>query len=124
MDGALLVQNNRGLPVHVVERKMHGSERLLPGGHCGRCDAWCGRRAGLLRAAEFLHRVRNVRLRTLKLRAPGFHFVKRQAFLQRGFGLALQGCVDRRMHRVGLGGQALDAIRLRLAADVIDKVET
>ena len=55
---------------------------------------------------------------------PERDLVVREPFLQRRFGVALQCRVDGRVHRVGLGGQAGDAVRLRLAAEKINEVQT
>ena len=96
---------------------MNVRERLLPGRRCPRRGVGGGaRRAAVIAGRELLHRVGNVRFRTMELHAPVLDFVVRQSFLQRRFSVALQGGVDGRMHRVGLGGEALDAVRLGLAA--------
>ena len=98
--------------MHVVERQAHGLQRLLPGRHAGRLPApifWIG--------------IGDIGFRAAKLHAAGRNLVFRQTFLQRGFGLALQLRIDGRMHRVGLRGQAIDAVGLGFAAEKIDEVE-
>ena len=111
------LEDDRPLPMDVVEGQVNVRERLLPGRRCPRRGVGGGaRRAAVVPGRELLHRVGNVRFRTMELHAPVFDFVVRQSFLQRRFGIALQGGVDGRMHRVGLGGEALDAVRLGLAA--------
>ena len=91
---------------------MHRLQRLLPRRHAGRAGA------------DLLDGVGDVGLRPAELYPAGGHFVLRQAFLQRRFGVALQLRVDGGAHRVGLRGQAVDAVGLGLAAEIVDEVET
>src|SRR4029077_16823696 len=71
-----------------------------------RSTVFCGKAPGVRRRTTSMPTIGNVRFRTMELHASVFDFVVRQSFLQRGFSIALQGGVDGRMHRVGLGGEA------------------
>ena len=63
-------------------------------------------------------------LRRNELHPPGAALVAREPLLQRRLHRPLQLRIDRRAHRVGVGGDRLDACqRFGLARDLIDEVE-
>ena len=106
--------DHRRRPVHVVERQPGVRERLLPGRAL----------VGLLAGLDPLHGLREVCLGAAELDAAGVALVARQALLQRRLDHPLQLRVDGRAHRVGVGGDRLDAgRRLGLAGDLVDEVE-
>ena len=87
-----LLEDNRRLPMDVVERQVSACERLLPR------PAWPparrlqgARRAAVIAGRELLYRVGNVRFRTMELHAPVFDLIVRQSFLQRRFGYRAAG---------------------------------
>ena len=105
-------ENDRGAPVHVVERHAHGGERLLPG--------LALRPAG---GFDLAHGVADVGFGAAPFDPAGAHLVLRKAFLQRRFGGLLDVGADRRVQR-DPGGREIGEARggARLAGDMVEEV--
>ena len=112
---ARLLHDDRGRPVHVVERQSRARQRLLPGRPLV---------AGFLLRFGALDGLGQLRLRGHELHPPGAALIAREPLLQRRLHRPLQLRIDRRAHGVGVGGDRLDACqRFGLARDLIHEVE-
>ena len=91
-----------------------GSQCTSDSGRRSSCSACCqaGSAAGVSAAhalfaqEKLLYGVADIGFWSAEMRAAGTDLIAREPFLQRRLGLALQRRVNRRMYRVGLGGQA------------------
>ena len=80
--------------------------------------------SGLALRVQPLNRLAELRLGRNELHPPGAALVAREPLLQRRLHRALQLRIDRRAHRVGVGGDRLDTRnRFGLARDLVHEVE-
>ena len=101
--------------MHVVERQPRTRQRLLPGRPLV---------AGLALRFGALDGLGQLGLGGNELHPPGAALVAREPLLQRRLHRPLQWRIDRRAHRVGVGGDGLDAgHRFGLPRHLVDEVE-
>ena len=119
---AAVAQDNRGRPMHVVERQARALQRDLPDRFH---DPPAPQRVSALFGGDARRDLAEIELRSFVFGPAAARLVAGEAVLQRLLGGALQLGIDGGAHRVGFRGQRLHADQgLGFAEQMVDEMET